>query len=140
MIKIKNKGFTLIEVLITITIVGIITAIATPLYTDHIIRSQASEGVLALSDFRVKLEQHFQDNNTYEGACGSSGLAKIPTDLKYFTITCEELTQDGYLLKAQSKDFTYLVDELNNKETTVAPKNWATSDSCWITSKGGQCR
>lgn len=136
----KNKGFTLIEMLVTLIIVGILTTIALPVYTDHVRRSQATEGVLALSDFRVKLEQHFQDNNTYEGACGTSGLAKIPTDLKYFTISCEELSKTGYSLKATSKDFTYLVDELNNKETPSSPNNWKTSENCWIVSKDGQCR
>lgn len=138
--KIIKKGFTLIELMVTVVIISILTAITLPAYQDYIKRAEITEGIASLSDLRVRLEQHFQDNRTYEGACEEDTLASLPTNLKYFTITCEELTSTGYLLKAEGSGFIYTVDEVNNKETLEVPKGWKINDNCWTTNKNGQCQ
>src|SRR6266851_5361113 len=62
-------GFTLIEVMITVAIVAILAAVAIPSYTDYITRSKIQEATTTLLAQRTKMEQYFQDQRTYSGAC-----------------------------------------------------------------------
>lgn len=140
-----HKGFTLIEVMITVAIVAILAAIALPSYQDYVRRGQLSEAISALSDYRVKMEQFFQDNRTYIGGglntCGatpSGGLTK-------FTLECDAPTATTYLATAKGSSglttgFTYTVNQTNAKTSTVTGvSGWSGNGACWITKKGGIC-
>ena len=84
-------GFTLIEVMITVAIVAILAAVAIPSYTDYITRSKIQEATTTLLAQRTKMEQYFQDQRTYSGACdplNPNTVAPVPTGLKYFTVSC----------------------------------------------------
>lgn len=138
----RKNGFTLIELMLVVTIIGILSAIALPMYKDYILRAQLTEGISALGTMRVKMEQYFQDNRTYAGACMEGTQAPIPTNLKHFTITCPELTADTYEIVATSDDLDleYTVNHANERATTNAPSGWSTDSTCWVTSKAGTCQ
>lgn len=136
----KQKGFTLVELMVTVAIVSIIAAFAVPAYKDYVLKAQLTEGVSALSGMRVKMEQYFQDNRTYVGACSAGTIAPLPTDLKNFALACSNLGVDTYKITATGKGFTYTVDESNNRVTSSAPSGWPTNASCWVISKNGQCQ
>ena len=55
-----SKGFTLVELLIVVAIMGILVSIALPLYENWVIRSRVSEGVLALSQCRQAISEVYQ--------------------------------------------------------------------------------
>lgn len=137
----KNKnGFSLIELMIVVAIVGILSSIAFPAYRDYILRSELTEGISNLASMRVKMEQYFQDNRTYEGACQNGTIASLPQNLKKFTLSCSDLTQDTYTITATSTSgFTFTVDEQNNRSTTTAPNGWNANNTCWIINKVGDC-
>ncbi len=80
-------GFTLIEVMVVVAIVGILAAIALPSYADYVRRSKIIEATRGLSDFRTRMEQFFLDNRTYVGGCA---VAKpvVQANVKTFTFTC----------------------------------------------------
>lgn len=135
----KNmKGFTLIELLVTVAIVGILSSIAMPAYRTYIQRAQLTEAITAMSDMRVKLEQYFQDNRTYVGACANNTLAPLPTGLEYFNVSCD-LDSDAYTVTATGQGFTFSVNESNERSTDSVPSGWTSSDSCWVINKNGQC-
>lgn len=136
----RRKGFTLIELMIVISIVSILTAIAFPAYSDYVIRSRIIESTSNLAAKRVQLEQFFQDNRTYDGA---SACVADSTTSEYFDFSCTVQTATTYVLQSTGKGsmagFTYAIDQDNAKSTTSVPSGWATNASCWVTKKGGVC-
>lgn len=74
---ISAKGFTLIEVIVTVAIVGILTAIALPSYTQFILRGHRAEARNTLTAAAQRLEQNFTLNSSYSVASTSSGTTTI---------------------------------------------------------------
>jgi type IV pilus assembly protein PilE len=138
----RHTGFTLIEVMIVVAIIAILSAIAVPSYSEYVIRSRLTEGVAALSSMRVKMEQFFQDNRTYSGACDAGTVATPPTGIPNFSITCPRANATSYIVKAAGTDkldgFEYTLTEKNEKTTTGA-LGYANSTTCWSIKKDGSC-
>jgi type IV pilus assembly protein PilE len=142
--KYSSLGFTLIELMVTVIIVGILAAIALPAYNDYITRSRITEAVARLSDMRVKMEQHFQDNRTYATACVNNTLAPLPANTATFTYTCPIRTTTTYTVMASGtaamNGFAYTIDQANNRATTGVGPGWSGANSpCWVLRKDGSC-
>ncbi|HOY70463.1 MAG TPA: type IV pilin protein [Methylotenera sp.] len=141
-------GFTLIEVMIVVAIIGILAAIAMPSYTAYVKRGKAAEATSTLADLRVKMEQYYQDNRTYADGVSPSTLAApcAPTNgAKYFSYSCtgtrddDEYTITATGVTAQGmSNFSFTINQ-NNAKTSTFDGTTPTSNTCWITSKGGQC-
>jgi type IV pilus assembly protein PilA len=83
-IRIKESGFTLIELMITVAIVGILSAIALPAYQDYTIRAQVSEGLILASSFKVAMQENYAVNGDFEKLRIASYSA-TPSQGKYST-------------------------------------------------------
>lgn len=133
----QNKGFTLIELMIVVAIVGILSMVAVPAYSNYVIRGKLVEATSTLSDTRIKLEQFFQDNRTYSGYT-------CPAATSYFTYACSNMSDTTYTVTATGKttlsEFVYTIDQANTKRTTGLKAGWGTAPmECWVTSAGGTC-
>ena len=64
-LKTVNKGFTLIEMMIVVAIVGVLAAVAIPAYQDYIARSQVSEAVSLLGSGKTPLAEYFADKGLW---------------------------------------------------------------------------
>lgn len=144
----RSRGFTLLELLVAIAIIGILASIALPMYGDYVTRGKIAEAVSTLSDQRNKMELFFLDNRTYIGACDSTSPAAPPVapTAKYFTYTCPTLTATTYTLQADGNasqnmgQFRYTITQSGTKATQSVPPGWAgTASSCWVLKKDGSC-
>jgi type IV pilus assembly protein PilE len=77
----RAAGFTLIELMITVAIVAIVSAVAYPAYTTQIMRGQRSAGQTFLLDLAQRQEQFFLDQRAYSAALGQLGYAAVPPEV-----------------------------------------------------------
>lgn len=89
-----QKGFTLIELMIVVAIIGILAAVALPAYQDYTVRAKMSEVILAASNCRITISEVMQstsdtlptagnwgcESDTAEGATVSKYVASVTTD------------------------------------------------------------
>ena len=71
----KQQGFTLIELMIVVAIIGILAAIAIPAYQDYTIRAQVSEGLNLSGGAKTAVTEFFQDRGTLPGNNATAGVA-----------------------------------------------------------------
>ena len=71
----KQKGFTLIELMIVVAIIGILAAIAIPAYQDYTVRAKMSEVVLAVSGPKTAVEETFQARGVMPANAAAAGIA-----------------------------------------------------------------
>lgn len=74
-----QQGFTLIELMIVVAIIGILAAIAIPAYQDYTIRSQVSEGLSLASGSKVAVAEFFQNNGTLPTSNTEAGVPAAGT-------------------------------------------------------------
>jgi len=139
----KSGGFTLIELMIVVAVVGILATIALPSYNQYVVRGKMTEAYSNLLAMRVQSEQWFQDHRTY------AGMPCSTTNARYFTYACSNLSATTYTIAATGVAATdvdglvFSITESNARATVVnAPastKGWAGNASCWIVRKNGSC-
>ncbi|MFS0758468.1 type IV pilin protein [Noviherbaspirillum sp. 1P10PC] len=140
----RGAGFSLIELMVAVAIAAILAAVAVPSYSEYVMRGRIPEATNGLSALRVQLEQYYQDNRTYVGACASGTVAPLPGGVN-FTFSCPTLTATAFTAQASGTgsmaNFVYTVNESNARQTTRVPNTgWgSTPAACWIVRKGGGC-
>jgi type IV pilus assembly protein PilE len=143
-VDLSQKGFTLIELMIVVAVIGILAAIAYPNYTQYVRRGKAAEATSTLANLKSRMEQYFQDNKTYADVGGGVVAPCSPAagSTTYFTYSCTIQTATTFTLTAtpvsgQGVDnFTFTIDQNNAKTSTFDGTVGAT---CWLTSASGTC-
>lgn len=143
-LRMSQVGFTLVELMVVVAIIGILASIAVPSYTDYVRRGRAAEATSTLADLRVKMEQYYQDNRTYVGAdlLVPGPCSPQVGSVKYFTYACANVTATTYTISAAPAagqgmtGFAFSIDQNNAKTSTF---DGTTGATCWLTNKGGAC-
>jgi type IV pilus assembly protein PilA len=71
----KQQGFTLIELMIVVAIIGILAAIAIPAYQDYTIRAQVTEGLNLASGAKAAVSEYFMDRGVLPGNNTNAGIS-----------------------------------------------------------------
>jgi len=137
----KSAGFTLIEMMVVVAIAGILATIAIPSYMHYVQRGDLIEGTQALAQYRVQMEQYYQDNRSYypsTAAAFGAGFVCGPTlpTLTYFTLTCVG-SGGGQLYTATAtanatgavNGAIYTIDQSGNQATLGLPSGFTTIPS-----------
>lgn len=113
----KQQGFTLIELMIVVAIIGILAAIAIPAYQDYTARAQASEGFSATSGIRTEIGVYSSENGGLSGVESDAAISDQADNLagQYFSATGVDVAANGVI----TIDFD---DGVHNGETlTLTP-------------------
>lgn len=149
-LRARHSGFTLVEVMITIGIVGILSAIAFPSYSEYTLRSKLVDPTNSLTVMRLSMEQYYQDNRTYasvSAAIVSPCLVNPLPTIKNFTMTCALSVAPavGYTATATGQagtvasGFVYTINNVDLHTSTVNSDWGGATSQCWIMKKGSTC-
>ena len=149
-----QQGFTLIEVMIVVAIVAILSSVAYPAYTDYVRRGQLQEAFTNLANYRIQMEQYYQDNRRYTAnaaaqTCAGAAnqqltAAELRGEISNFNYVCVPANNgQTYTLTAvgnggNTTGFNFSINEAGEKATTL----YAGADaelSCWSTRSSSAC-
>lgn len=140
--RLQRRGFTLIEVMITVAIIAILARVALPAYLDYTKRGKLTEAFNNLSTCSIALGQYYQDNRTFVGATlGSAAANQCQLSSTNFSYALSNLTATGYTLTATGggpvSGFVFTLDNSGARATTGVPSGWTSNANCWVSSRSG---
>ncbi len=154
----NNKGFTLVELMIVIAIIGILAGIAIPGYTSYVARGRLIEAGIGLSAYRTSMEQYYQDQRTYASAVNAATCGvPVPTGVgraDFFVYGCAVSgvgLNQGFVATASSvagrglgalAAYVYTINDTNVRATLRFEGvniSAASGTGCFLSRRGQRC-
>ena len=130
----KIKGFTLIELMIVIVIVGILASIVVPSYMDSIKKGKRADAQGVLMNAANNMERFFTSNGNYSGAAaGTTFINQAPTTGTAIYNVSVEPTASSYVLTAAPVDPGSMAGDGSFTLSSTGARTWG-ANNCWATS------
>ena len=129
--KTVQKGFTLIELMIVVAIIGILAAIAIPAYQDYTIRSQVSEGLTLSADIKAGVAEYMAQTGSWPANLQEAGVVSAgggATDKQARYVASVDVV-DGTIQIIYGKDANA---KILGKELDLQPMVNANGDVVWV--------
>lgn len=134
-----QRGFTLIELMVTVAVLAILSAVALPVYSSYVQRARVPVALDSLSAYLTRMEQRYQDVGNYANNGNCAVALPVAGD---FTITCA-ISDGGQGFTATATGagpvagYTYTINHQGTRVTTAHPKG-VPAVNCWST-RGKTC-
>lgn len=132
----QARGFTLVELLVAVGILGILVAVAYPVYEQHIVRVHRQSARLALFDLAIRLEAYHTTHHRFSGASFSTLGISEQTDDRAYQLVLANLGEDTFLIEAvplgpqarrDKACATFQYNESGHRHSTGTLQD----DACW---------
>lgn len=124
-----QRGFTLIELMIVVAIVGVLAALAVPAYNDYTRRARVAQMTGDLSDLKLRMEQRYADNRSYAKPLDVTACIIDDSTQDVYALTCAiSNAGQGFTWTATGSNivsgFRYSVDFTGTKTTLALGSGW----------------
>ncbi len=138
MLKQMQKGFTLIELMIVVAIIGILAAIAIPAYQNYTIRAQVTEGLTLADGWKTSVSEFYAQNGTFPAtstttAASANNTTMFVTGASTGKYVSGIAMANGAITITYSNAAPYIANKAINGETlALTPYTNANNDIVWV--------
>ena len=95
-----QRGFTMMELMVVLVIIGILAALVYPSYTGHVVKTRRAAAEAALLTLAANMETYYNQNNSYAGATLANVNSPTTTQDSFYTLSINTATASTFTIRA----------------------------------------